>query len=75
MVINRNINEYDRQNKLLKYYINKNMSSSKIKELIEIFIFSQLYKLFDEMDIEFFTVCYFLKYFDHKLGQFHKELF
>jgi len=27
------------------------------------------------MDLEFFSLCYFPKYFDRRFGEFHKELF
>ena len=67
--------EIQRQNQLLKQYMNKYFSSAKIKELVEEFSFSELRKLLGEMDIEYFSLCYFPKYFDRKFGQFHKELF
>ncbi|KPV56960.1 hypothetical protein QJ48_24800 [Paenibacillus sp. A3] len=47
----------------------------KIKQLIEAFSFSELRKLIGEMDIEFFALCYFPKYFDREFGQFHREMF
>jgi len=67
--------ELNRQNQLLKQYMNKYFSSTKIKELVEEFSFSELCKLLGEMDIEYFSLCYFPKYFDRQFGEFHKELF
>lgn len=67
--------EYERQNKLLKQYMDKYFTTSKMTQLIDTFTFSELRKLLGEMDIEFFALCYFPKYFDRQFGQFHKELF
>lgn len=67
--------EFERQNHLLKQYMQKYFSPDKIKQLAEIFTFSELRKLIGEMDIEFFALCYFPKYFDRKFGKFHRELF
>ncbi|AKL96149.1 hypothetical protein CACET_c27040 [Clostridium aceticum] len=67
--------EKQRQNHLLKQYLNKYFSSNKIEKLVREFSFSELRKLLGEMDIEFFALCYFPKYFDRRFGQFHKELF
>jgi predicted phage terminase large subunit-like protein len=67
--------EFERQNQLLKQYMEKYFSPSKIKELIETFTFSELRKLLGELDIEFFALCYFPKYFDRQFGKFHRELF
>ncbi|AOZ75743.1 hypothetical protein AC231_04745 [Clostridium pasteurianum] len=53
----------------------KYFSPQKIKQLIETFSFSELRKLLGEMDIEFFALCYFPKYFDRQFGKFHRELF
>lgn len=53
----------------------KYFSPPKIKQLVETFSFSELRKLIGEMDIEFFALCYFPKYFDRKFGKFHRELF
>lgn len=64
-----------RQNLLLKEYLNKYFSSGKIEELVGEFSFSELRKLLGEMDIEYFALCYFPKYFDRNFGKFHKELF
>ncbi len=69
------LTEFERQNKLLKQYMDKYFTTSKITQLIETFTFSELRKLLGEMDIEFFAICYFPKYFDRQFGQFHKELF
>ncbi|SFG92261.1 phage uncharacterized protein (putative large terminase), C-terminal domain-containing protein [Desulfotomaculum arcticum] len=69
--MNRNYQE----NQIIKHYLEKYFSSSKIKELIETFSFSELRRLLGEMDIEFFALCYFPKYFDRMFGEFHKELF
>ena len=68
-------NEHQRQNQLLKQYLDKYFSSAKIKELVEEFSFSELRKLLGEIDIEFFALCYFPKYFDRQFGKFHRELF
>jgi hypothetical protein len=65
----------DRQNLLLKQYLNKYFSPAKIEELVGEFSFSELRKLLGEMDLEFFSLCYFPKYFDRKFGEFHIELF
>ncbi|MGG1618390.1 hypothetical protein [Paenibacillus sp. NRS-1781] len=46
-----------------------------MKQLIETFSFSELRKLIGEMDIEFFALAYFPKYFDRAFGKFHRELF
>lgn len=67
--------DHHRQNLLLKEYLNKYFSPNKIEELVGEFSFSELRRLLGEMDIEFFALCYFPKYFDRKFGQFHKELF
>ncbi len=67
--------EQERQNQLLKQYMEKYFSPTKIKELIKTFTFSELRKLLGEMDIEFFALCYFPKYFDRQFGKFHRELF
>jgi len=67
--------EIQRQNQLLKQYMEKHFSSAKIKQLVEEFSFSELRKLMGEIDIEYFSLCYFEKYFDRKFGQFHRELF
>ena len=68
-------NDHTRQNLLLKQYLNKYFSPNKIEELVGEFSFSELRKLLGEMDLEFFSLCYFPKYFDRKFGEFHKELF
>ena len=65
----------NRQNILLKQYMEKHFSSAKIKQLVEEFSFSELRKLMGEIDIEYFSLCYFEKYFERKFGQFHRELF
>lgn len=67
--------EQTRENELLKQYLDKYFSEEKVKALVEEFSFSELRKLLGEIDIEFFALCYFPKYFDRKFGQFHKELF
>ncbi|MGF7050096.1 putative phage terminase large subunit-like protein [Paenibacillus sp. DS2015] len=64
-----------RQSELLKHYMDKYFKAPKMKQLIETFSFSELRKLIAEMDIEFFALCYFPKYFDREFGQFHRELF
>ena len=66
--------DYHRQNILLKEYMNKYFSPSKIEELVGEFSFSELRRLLGEMDIEFFALCYFPKYFDREFGKFHREL-
>ncbi|WP_431090322.1 phage terminase large subunit [Paenibacillus sp. 8b26] len=53
----------------------KHFKPPKMKQLIETFSFSELRKLIGEMDIEFFALAYFPKYFDRAFGMFHKELF
>ncbi|MGG1669779.1 hypothetical protein ACIFOE_03850, partial [Paenibacillus sp. NRS-1783] len=53
----------------------KHFKPPKMKQLIETFSFSELRKLIGEMDIEFFALAYFPKYFDRAFGKFHKELF
>lgn len=60
---------------LLKQYLQKHFNNDKIKLLIEEFSFLELRKLLGELDIEFFALCYFPKYFDRQFGQFHQELF
>jgi len=67
--------EQTRENKLLKQYLDKYFTEEKIKVLVTEFSFSELRKLLGEIDIEFFALCYFPKYFDRKFGKFHKELF
>ena len=67
--------EAQRQNTLLIEYLNRYFPQDKIKQLIQEFTFSELRKLLGEMDIEFFALCYFPKYFDRPFGSFHKELF
>jgi len=67
--------DHTRQNLLLKQYLNKYFSPNKIEQLVGEFSFSELRKLLGEMDLEFFSLCYFPKYFDRKFGEFHKELF
>ena len=47
--IKEQTNEHQRQNKLLKQYMDKHFSSAKIKELVEEFSFSELRKLLGEM--------------------------
>ncbi|MFL0194832.1 phage terminase large subunit [Clostridium sp. WILCCON 0269] len=69
------MNEQYVQNQLLHQYMKKYFSPQKIKQLVEEFSFSELRKLLGEMDIEFFALCYFPKYFDRKFGKFHRELF
>lgn len=63
------------QTQLLKQYMEKHFTPVKMKQLIEAFSFSELRKLLGEMDIEYFSLCYFPKYFDREFGQFHRELF
>ncbi len=67
--------EERRQNELLVTYLNKYFSQAQIARLIEEYSFSELRRLLGEMDIEFFALCYFPKYFDREFGSFHKELF
>ena len=55
--------------------ISEYFSPNKIEQLVGEFSFSELRKLLSEMDLEFFSLCYFPKYFDRKFGKFHKELF
>lgn len=68
-------NKNDFQNQLLYIYLQKHFNNDKIKQLIKEFSFSELRKLLGELDIEFFALCYFPKYFDRQFGQFHQELF
>lgn len=70
-----NFNEVDPHIELLKYYMEKHFKTIQIKQLIETFTFSELRRLLGEIDIEFFALCYFPKYFDREFGQFHRELF
>ncbi|MDB5056123.1 MAG: recombinase family protein [Bacilli bacterium] len=65
----------EQQTHLLKQYMEKHFKPPKMKQLIEAFTFSELRKLIGEMDIEYFALCYFPKYFDREFGQFHRELF
>ena len=51
--------EIQRQNQLLKQYMEKHFSSAKIKQLVEEFSFSELRKLMGEIDIEYFSLCFF----------------
>lgn len=67
--------QLNQQNKLLYQYLQKYFSPQKIKQLVEEFSFSELRKLLGEMDIEYFALCYFPKYFDRNFGKFHRELF
>ena len=73
--MDKNIIEIQEQNLLLYEYMNKYFCTSKIEQLVGEFSFSELRRLIGEMDIEFFALCYFPKYFDRKFGQFHKDLF
>lgn len=66
---------FKQQNQVLHKYMQKYFSPPKIKQLVEVFSFSEIRKLLGEMDIEFFALCYFPKYFDRKFGKFHRELF
>lgn len=68
-------NEIERQNELLYRYISKYFSTEQMARLVEEYSFSELRKLLGEIDIEFFALCYFPKYFDRAFGSFHKELF
>lgn len=63
----------DRQNLLLKQYLNKYFSPNKIEKLVGEFSFLELRKLLGEMNLEFFSLCYFPKYFDRKFGGFHTK--
>ena len=67
--------EQTRENELLKQYLDKYFSEDKVKMLVKEFSFSELRKLLGEIDIEFFALVYFPKYFDRPFGSFHKELF
>ncbi len=67
--------DHHHQNLLLKQYLDKYFSPSKIEQLIGEFSFSELRRLLGEMDIEYFALCYFPKYFDREFGSFHRELF
>ena len=67
--------EITRQNELLYQYISKYFSPALIEQLIREYSFSELRRLLGEIDIEFFALCYFPKYFDRAFGSFHKELF
>lgn len=64
-----------RENALLKEYMNKYFSTSKIEELVGEFSFSEIRRLLGEMDIEFFSLVYFPKYFDREFGCFHRDMF
>ena len=67
--------EIIRQNSLLADYMAKYFNTQQVAKLINEFSFSELRKLLGEIDIEFFALCYFPKYFDRAFGSFHKELF
>lgn len=67
--------EIIRQNSLLADYMAKYFNTQQVAKLIKEFSFSELRKLLGEIDIEFFALCYFPKYFDRAFGTFHKELF
>ena len=67
--------EEQRQNQLMGTYLRKYFDEKSISELVEKFSFSEIRRLLGEMDIEFFALCYFPKYFDREFGNFHKELF
>ncbi|MFB5088322.1 phage terminase large subunit [Psychrobacillus sp. PGGUH221] len=75
MDVKNESNKNDFHNQLLYIYLQKHFTNDKIKRLIGEFSFSELRKLLGELDIEFFALCYFPKYFDRKFGQFHQELF
>lgn len=67
--------ETKRQNSLLIGYMKKYFNEAQMVQLVKEFSFSELRRLMGEMDIEFFALCYFPKYFDRAFGSFHKELF
>lgn len=67
--------DHHQENLLLKQYLDKYFSPAKIEELVGEFSFSELRRLLGEIDIEFFALCYFPKYFDREFGSFHRELF
>ncbi|MDY4785113.1 phage terminase large subunit [Pygmaiobacter massiliensis] len=69
------IAEEQRQNRLLMQYLHRYFSPQQTRRLVQEFSFSELRRLLGEMDIEFFALCYFPKYFDRTFGNFHKELF
>jgi len=66
--------ELDRQNQLLRQYLQKHFSQEKIKELIEEFSFPELRKLLGELDIEFFGRYYLARYLDKPFCDFHQDL-
>lgn len=65
----------ENEKKLLMKYLKKYFNNDKIKLLIEKFTLKQLRRLLGELDIEYFALAYFPKYFDREFGEFHKELF
>ncbi len=67
--------EEERQNNLLMQYLQKYFPPERIEQLIHTFTFSELRRMLGEIDIEFFALCYFPKYFDRAFGSFHRELF
>ena len=67
--------EIERQNNLLKEYLDKYFSPEKQTELIDEFSFSEIRKMLGELDIEFFARMYFPKYFYEDFGKFHTEMF
>ncbi|MDD3137759.1 MAG: hypothetical protein PHX08_02155 [Lachnospiraceae bacterium] len=67
--------EAQRQNILMMEYMKKYFNDTQMVQLAKEFSFSELRRLMGEMDIEFFALCYFPKYFDRTFGSFHKELF
>lgn len=69
------VTEEQRQNQLIGTYLRMYFDQTAISELVEKFSFSEIRRLLGEIDIEFFALCYFPKYFDREFGSFHKELF
>lgn len=67
------INDIQTQ-ELFKQYMEKHFSSTKIKELVEEFSFSELRKLMGELDIEFFGRYYLGRYLDKPFCDFHQDL-
>lgn len=63
------------ENRLIINYLTKYFSNKQIERLVNEFSMSEIRKNLAEMDIEFFALCYFPKYFDREFGSFHKELF
>jgi len=66
------LNEQEKE--LLMKYLLKHFSKSQIKQLVQKYSLSQLRKYLAEINIEYFALAYFPKYFFRQFGEFHTEL-